>query len=288
MRPRLEAVPRGSGHRRRVASLGVSTPVGPSGWFPDPTRRYEFRYHNGAQWTADVAVNGQRYVDPAGSPAWSPEWAAAAPGGRSPGRGKAVAAFVVGLVSLLGAWIPFVFVVAAVGAVVALALGITASRQMKRSGAPGRGYAVTGIILGVGALLMCIPGALLTRAVLREVAAFVEPGEHRVEITRCATEQAPADSLPPNIQIVTPRLVTLQGTITNLESDTRSYTITIEYTGSSGQTDLDTVNVRDVPAGDTVDFEANAFVPTGDGVTCAITDVLGPLPFSDLRPPSAG
>lgn len=262
----------------------MSTPVGPSGWFPDPTRRYEYRYHNGSQWTADVAVNGQRYVDPAGPPVWSPEWAAAAPGGRSPGRGTAVAAFVVGLISLLGAWIPFVFVVAAVGAVVALALGVSALRRQQ---APGRGYAITGVVLGVCALLMCIPGFLLTRAVLREVGEFVKPGQHRVQITRCETEVAADDSLPANIQVLTPRLVTVQGTITNLEADTRTYSVMVEYTGSNGDTQADTVRVRDVPPGETAEFEANAFVVTGQGVDCAITDVFGPLPFADFDP-SAG
>jgi hypothetical protein len=234
-----------------------------------------------------VAVNGQRYVDPAGTPQWSPEWAAAAPGGRSPGRGKAVAAFVVGLISLLGAWVPFVFVVAAVGAVVALVLGISASRQLGSTG-DGRGYAITGTVLGVAALLMCVAGFLLTRVVLREVGKFVEPGEHRIEITKCETETASADSLPPNIQVLTPRLVTLQGTITNLEAETRSYTVMVEYTGSNDDTQTDTVSVRDVPPGESADFEANAFVVTGAEVRCAITDVLGPFPFGDFDPTSAG
>jgi len=262
----------------------VSTPVGPSGWFPDPTRRYEFRYHNGSQWTGDVAVNGQRYVDPAGAPQWSPEWAAAAPGGRSPGKGAAVASFVVGLISLLGAWIPFVFVVAAVGAVVALALGIT---TLRREAAPGRGYALTGAVLGAAALLMCIPGFLLTRAVLREVTEFVKPGEHRVELTSCETELGPDSSLPSNIQVLTPRLVTVQGTITNLEADTRTYSVMLQYTGSDGDTQDDMVRVDDVPPGETAKFEANAFVVTADGVDCSITEVFGPMPFADFDP-SAG
>lgn len=265
----------------------MSTPVGPSGWFPDPARRYEFRYHNGTQWTADVAVGGQRYVDPAGVPQWSPEWSGAAPGGRSPGRGKAVAAFVVGLISLLGAWIPFVFVVAAVGAVVALALGISASRQLRDPSMPGRGYAMAGILLGASALLMCVAGFVLTRVVLREVGRFVEPGLHRAEITQCRTEVSGTDpSLPANIQVLTPRLVTVQGTVTNLEADTRSYTVMVDYTGSNGDTEGDMVRVRDVPAGETADFEANAFVVTSGEVRCAITDVLGPVPFGNFDPSS--
>ena len=37
------------------------------GWYPDPSGRFEFRFHNGSLWTADVSTNGQRYVDPLGA-----------------------------------------------------------------------------------------------------------------------------------------------------------------------------------------------------------------------------
>ena len=39
-----------------------------SGWYPDPTGRFEYRYHNDRHWTADVSTNGQRYVDPLPAP----------------------------------------------------------------------------------------------------------------------------------------------------------------------------------------------------------------------------
>ena len=89
------------------------------------------RYYNGTAWTADVATNGQRAIDPAGAPSWNPDWTAWAPGqappavvgAKQPGRGMGIASFVVGLVSLLGAWLPFVFAVAAIGAVIGLILG---------------------------------------------------------------------------------------------------------------------------------------------------------------------
>ena len=37
-----------------------------SGWYPDPTGRFDLRFHNGCDWTADVARDGERFVDPAG------------------------------------------------------------------------------------------------------------------------------------------------------------------------------------------------------------------------------
>ena len=36
----------------------------PSGWFPDPVGRFDYRYFDGTVWTADVASAGHRYRDP--------------------------------------------------------------------------------------------------------------------------------------------------------------------------------------------------------------------------------
>ncbi len=34
------------------------------GWYPDPSRRYEHRWHDGRAWTSTVATQGQQYHDP--------------------------------------------------------------------------------------------------------------------------------------------------------------------------------------------------------------------------------
>lgn len=102
----------------------ISSGSSSSGWFPDPTGRYEYRYHNGQRWTNDVSVDGVRYVDPTAlSPDPSTGWPAgshsggdassvSAPTGlpvagvvplppgvipRAPGRGRAILAFLLGL-----------------------------------------------------------------------------------------------------------------------------------------------------------------------------------------------
>ena len=36
----------------------MSEPAYPPGWYPDPMQRFEFRFHNGTVWTADVSTNG--------------------------------------------------------------------------------------------------------------------------------------------------------------------------------------------------------------------------------------
>jgi hypothetical protein len=45
---------------------GAVTPMAPAGWYPDPARRHEYRYWDGAVWTAQVADRGQASVDPLG------------------------------------------------------------------------------------------------------------------------------------------------------------------------------------------------------------------------------
>lgn len=39
----------------------------PAGWHPDPTRRHEHRYWDGAQWTTNVSDAGQASTDPQGA-----------------------------------------------------------------------------------------------------------------------------------------------------------------------------------------------------------------------------
>jgi hypothetical protein len=38
--------------------------VFPSGWYPDPSGRYEMRYWDGLAWTEHVSRGGQQYTDP--------------------------------------------------------------------------------------------------------------------------------------------------------------------------------------------------------------------------------
>ena len=110
------------------------------GWFNDPAGRFEYRYHNGAVWTSDVASNGQRYVDPVapgGGPpiprSVPPDHLGAANGSTSR-NGIAVAAMVCGIVSVVLGWIPVLFAVGAVLAVLAIIFGIVGLRRARTSG----------------------------------------------------------------------------------------------------------------------------------------------------------
>ena len=135
----------------------------PAGWFPDPLGRHEHRYFNGQSWTADVADAGQRRVDPlgtspgAGGGAGPQQFGAAGGVGGNAGGGGATAALVCGIIGVLLAWIPFLVVGGLVLAILALVFGIRGIRRSS-AGAPGRGKAIAGTVLGAIGLALSIVG----------------------------------------------------------------------------------------------------------------------------------
>lgn len=247
----------------------------PPGWHPDPTGRYEFRYFNGHRWTSDVSVNGERFVDSitpttttiatdafGSQPAHHPGWGPTPPSARPPGRGFAIASFAVGLGSFVFGWIPFAFAIGIGGAVAAIVFGIIALRR-----STGRTFAIAGIVLSVAAFGASVVGFHLTRLVLREFDQFIEAGPHEVSIDRCDTAED--------------GLVTLDGTITNLDDETRSYTITIRYTVGNDTLDTDLTRVSNVAPGQSAEFQGTTFADdSADTVRCEIDAVTGPLPFA--------
>jgi hypothetical protein len=42
----------------------ATVPSTPSGWYPDPSGRYEMRYWDGEKWTEHVSRQGQTFTDP--------------------------------------------------------------------------------------------------------------------------------------------------------------------------------------------------------------------------------
>lgn len=248
--------------------MTVSAPTAQAGWYPDPMGRYEYRYHNGLVWTADVSVGGTRFVDPAGSPSTPP-----VPGsqqamfgmGQRPKRGMAVAAFVIGLLSLLFGWVPLVAVLAAVGIVIALVFGIIGLRRSKEQNGYGRGLAIAGIVLSVLAIPVCVLGFWLTASVVREVTAFVDPGPYDLPRPTCVQDSG---------------TMRVEGTITNASSRTRTYTVVVELYSGGSVSDSEYIPVENVAPGETRDWATTGVYFADD---CAVRQVLGPTPF-DLPP----
>ena len=47
-----------------VASTATaSSATAPAAWYPDPSKRFELRYWDGAEWTEHVARGGQQFTD---------------------------------------------------------------------------------------------------------------------------------------------------------------------------------------------------------------------------------
>ncbi|MEP7202357.1 MAG: DUF4190 domain-containing protein [Ilumatobacteraceae bacterium] len=229
-----------------------------TGWHADPWGRFEYRYFNGVQWTSDVAVNGQRYVDSPIEPR-APQLA------MTPSRAFAITSFVTGIAGVTLGWIPFIFVIATGAAVAAVVFGILGLRAARRHDGYGRGFAMTGLVLSPFALAVCVGGFLFTRAVVHEIRAFVDPGPHELMVeTTCSLEGG---------------IATLRGTIQNLDDRMHDYRIAVEFTSPREERELATARVADVKPDETAPWSASAPIVASQ-VTCKVTDVFGPLPFN--------
>ncbi len=230
----------------------------PPGWYNDPQQRFEYRYFNGVQWTSDVSVDGQRYVD---TPV---EQFVPAPGAPRRSRAVAVTSFVTGISAVVLGWVPFVFVVAACAAIAAIVFGVLGLKAARRQDGYGRGFAVAGLVLAPCALAVCVGGFFFTRAVVRELRDFVDPGPHTLFVEQPCT--------------IADGRATLHGTIRNLDDRNHDYRLIVEFQNPSDDKKLATIAVRDVSPGDTVDWSSSAAI-AGTSVTCRVTDVFGPAPF---------
>ncbi len=234
------------------------------GWYPDPVGRHEFRYHNGASWTGDVASGGQRYIDPLDGSSAAPA-GSVSPEARSPaGNGMAVAALSCGVISVAIGWIPVVLVVGGLLAVLALVfggIGLGRSRTVGR----GRGFAIAGLVTGGVGLLAAGVGVVLTVLLWNAVERYENPVDH------VASE--------PVCELVGNR-VRGSGSIENLDDSTGSFTMIIDVTRAASGVPVTTVRVRidDVAPGEIRPYDFSHRVTATD-VDCQIVDVKGPLPL---------
>lgn len=241
-------------------------------WYPDPTGRFEFRYHNGQIWTGDVSVDGNRFLDPLPlGTTWPQQRSAGVAHVPLVGSGRARAAFVLGLCSLLVGWVPFLCVVAIGAAIVALVLGLGALRRDARARRDGRGdsrghgQAVAGVILAPLGLAVSVLGVWLSVLAIREVQTFTNVGAHTTSDTSCVVRNGTA---------------TYTGSITNESRETHSYEITVEFRrpGTSVRLHIASTSVTDVEPGGTAIVTVSEVVPE-EQLDCSVYDVTGPLPF---------
>ena len=232
------------------AVVGPPLPPFQVGWHPDPTARYELRYFNGEAWTADVSASGRRFVDPLGPP-------------RRPRDGRATAAMVLGIVGVFTTWMPFVFVVGAVCAVLGIIFGAIVLRQR---GDP-RGFALTGVITGVAGLVLVILGVVTTRAITDAVNDFVDEPPATVVLDRCVAGDGTA---------------VIEGTIENLGDRSSDYRIVVRVRPESSFGERVVIEAEDVRPDTPTPFRAVAdldLVTSQSDATCEVVDVTGPPPF---------
>lgn len=232
------------------------------GWYADPLGRFELRYHNGTTWTADVSTGGERFVDPSGIDLG--QQTARADATQNAPTSLATASMVLGIVAVAIAWMPFVVVVGALAAVLALVFGVLAIRRSGPSGA-GRSRAVVGVITGGSGLLAAVLGAVLTVVVLDVYDSYLNPPPHETVVTSC--------------EVVGSRAIA-SGLLENLGDETSDFSVLVGFVrpGTDNPHRTTRVDLDDVEAGASAPFDAERQVELDD-VECIVIEVTGPLPF---------
>lgn len=235
----------------------------PSGWYPDPTRRYEFRFYNGQVWTGDVSNQGQRLLDPLpGAGSGTAPYAAFAPVARN---GHAIAAFVLALGSVVVGWVPFVCFLALIAVVLAVIFGIIGLRRSRVLNRCGRSLAVAALALApLGAAVSAV-GVWLTQRSVAEFTDFVNVGDYSLTDISCNVRDS---------------VVTYEGEITNNSAQTQSYHLTFEFSRSGTGNALYSASddVSNVGPGQVGRWTVRHRVQQ-DALDCRVSGVSGPIPF---------
>jgi hypothetical protein len=176
----------------------------------------------------------------------------------------AIASFVIAISAVVVGWVPFVFVLAAAATITAIVFGIIGLKTARQHDGYGRGFAVAGLMLSPVALAACVGGFFFTKAVVRELREFTDPGPHELIADQPC--------------IVDDGRVTFTGTIHNLDDHTHDYRIGVEFFGVDERVASDSVAVFDVGAGQTAPWSSSVQVDESP-VDCKVTDVFGPAPF---------
>ncbi|TRW45603.1 OB-fold protein [Georgenia yuyongxinii] len=115
-----------------------------------------------------------------------------------PGSGMAIAAFVIGLVAFLLAWIPIINVVSIVGGIVAVVLGVIAIRKASRGEAGGKGLSIAALVLAalaiIGSILMNMVFGALVNEVDKSVQGELESASAAIEEDVAAGEALENDA----------------------------------------------------------------------------------------------
>jgi hypothetical protein len=121
------------------------------------------------------------------------------------------------------------------------------------------GAATTGVVTGAGGILLALAGIWMSVAIVSSVSQFERPGPHEAVITSCLEVDG---------------ITRASGTITNLDTSERSYTITVAFDDERTAS----VAVDDVAPGASAAFSVDENLRFED-LECRIDAVNGPRPF---------
>ena len=62
-RPTSASAPAATTTPFQVTAQATSSTAAPAAWYADPSKRFELRYWDGAEWTEHVARGGQQFTD---------------------------------------------------------------------------------------------------------------------------------------------------------------------------------------------------------------------------------
>lgn len=100
------------------------------------------------------------------------------------GNGFGVTALVLGIVAIVGAWIPLVNVVSIIIAVIGLVFAIVALAVAGKRGGKGKGTGGTGLVLSI----LAIAGAIIMNVVVFNAASDYVEGEHETYMEDCTAD----------------------------------------------------------------------------------------------------
>ncbi|WP_370412264.1 DUF4190 domain-containing protein [Streptomyces fradiae] len=120
---------------------------------------------------------------PSPSPAQQPWGPPGTPGAPQPpfpqpSNGLGVAALVLGIVGLVTAIIPFLFWLGAILGLLALIFGIVGTARAGKGLATNKGMAVTGLVLGVLAMIVAVVWVIVFATAVKEAAKDIEDAQY--------------------------------------------------------------------------------------------------------------
>jgi hypothetical protein len=170
---------------------------------------------------------------------------------------------VCGIISVVLGWVPVLFAVGAVLAVLAIIFGIVGLRRARRSGRR-RGLAIAGLVTGAVGVAAAVVGLVLTIVLIRVVDRYENPPASSTSIGTCVVEAGRARA---------------EGELRNDGDRTSKFTVYVQFHAlPSGRTIERPASVPSTAPGETSQFVVDHGLEA-DAVECKVTAVNGPLPF---------